>query len=327
MAEAFNGTDEGGVQLALKKGGSKPCRRVLHEGKPLFLRLEPEAPVEGAGIESTHQANPHGPCSDKRFRRPEEIPIGLIGGHWVMNRGRLILGMGLGSALFWSLSVYGQDGTAGKGFEFPWGAGYGSVRPTVSGVIEDKEGDTLRFRRGDVEYVYYFNRPLKIRNVEVEEHTQEGKKVFVYKKTELEPAFDAGVARLFSVSINLPYIPFSGELPPDLIKLFGKPGNVTGDSIDMENLSVYVRIHLETYRGKRYLKRFVFTSKEEAGRMNLERARLKQDEAQAVKEAIERANNPVKPGAGKEERSPERLSLPGIPGGLEAQLIGPAGGQ
>ncbi|MBI3396834.1 MAG: hypothetical protein HY042_13430 [Spirochaetia bacterium] len=244
-----------------------------------------------------------------------------------MNRGRLILGMGLGSALFWSLSVYGQDGTAGKGFEFPWGAGYGSVRPTVSGVIEDKEGDTLRFRRGDVEYVYYFNRPLKIRNVEVEEHTQEGKKVFVYKKTELEPAFDAGVARLFSVSINLPYIPFSGELPPDLIKLFGKPGNVTGDSIDMENLSVYVRIHLETYRGKRYLKRFVFTSKEEAGRMNLERARLKQDEAQAVKEAIERANNPVKPGAGKEERSPERLSLPGIPGGLEAQLIGPAGGQ
>ncbi len=177
----------------------------------------------------------------------------------------------------------------GSPFTFAWGSTLKVISASTTGEKTEEPGPMLRVRRGGLEILYYFYQGRRIQSVEIETVTENGKSVPRYGRTVFEPESPAADARLYSVSISFPALPFSGDLPVELTSVYGKPGNLTGATADLENLSTRVRVYLETFKGRRYLRRFVFTSREEGGRIQAAEKKLKEDEARTIKDKLEAA--------------------------------------
>lgn len=198
----------------------------------------------------------------------------------------------------------------GAPFTFPWGSTLKEISKSAAGDKTEEPGPVLRVRRGGLEILYFFYQPRRIQSVEIETVMENGKNVPKYGRTVFEAEGPSTEARLYSVSIVFPALPFSGDLPVELTSLYGKPGNLTGSTADLENMSTRVRVYLETFKGRRYLRRFVFTSRDETGRIQTLEKKLKDDEARAIKEKLEAA------APDKQPKNPK----PG-PTGLRSEII------
>ncbi len=196
----------------------------------------------------------------------------------------------------------GSSGTEKEGtgnFVFPWGESFENLQKQLRGGIESEQaGESLVWKKAGIERRYSFYSKKRIKEILTKEETVDGKRTAVFDQLMLEDEGAAKDARLYAVSVYLSGINFSGPgrdmILARLEAVYGKAGNLTGDSFDLENESTLVRVFLERRRGIVYLTRMDFSSREWAARIKNDREELNLQSVESIRRQIEEANRKLR---------------------------------